>query len=120
MGRKREQSGAACANFTDSPVVVQNGDRSYIINAATSLFSNASLGSNDATNRQSIDPRFFNPPRPIRSDRAPRGHHRHRPGRHAAGPRAHVLLHPHSAELDAHPQARLLIFVRDAAAALPA
>ncbi|MBM3851864.1 MAG: hypothetical protein FJ399_01770 [Verrucomicrobia bacterium] len=44
-----------------SPVVVQNGDRSYLINAATSLFSNASLGSNDASNRQTIDPRFFNP-----------------------------------------------------------
>jgi outer membrane receptor protein involved in Fe transport len=44
-----------------SPVVIQNGDRSYIINAATSLFSNPSLGSNDANNRQTIDPRFFNP-----------------------------------------------------------
>ena len=44
-----------------SPVVVQNGDRSFIINAATSLFTNASLGSNDASNRQTIDPRFFNP-----------------------------------------------------------
>ncbi len=44
-----------------SPVVVQNGDRSFIINAATSLFTNSSLGSNDANNRQTIDPRFFNP-----------------------------------------------------------
>jgi iron complex outermembrane receptor protein len=44
-----------------SPVVVQNADRAYIINAATSLFTNSSLGSNDANNRQSIDPRFFNP-----------------------------------------------------------
>jgi outer membrane receptor protein involved in Fe transport len=44
-----------------SPVVIQNGAQSYIINAATSLFSNASLGSNDASNRQTIDPRFFNP-----------------------------------------------------------
>ncbi len=44
-----------------SPVVIQNGDRSYIINAATSLFSNSSLGSNDANNRQTIDPRFFTP-----------------------------------------------------------
>jgi outer membrane receptor protein involved in Fe transport len=44
-----------------SPVVIQNGDRSYIVNAATSLFSNASLGSNDASNRQTVDPRFFNP-----------------------------------------------------------
>ncbi|MEY2881331.1 MAG: hypothetical protein RLZZ15_3711 [Verrucomicrobiota bacterium] len=44
-----------------SPVVIQNGDRSYLINAATSLFSNASLGSNDASNRQTVDPRFFNP-----------------------------------------------------------
>lgn len=44
-----------------SPVVVQNGHRSYIINAATSLFTNSSLGSNDANNRQTIDPRFFNP-----------------------------------------------------------
>ncbi len=43
-----------------SPVVIQNGDRSYIINAASSLFSNSSLGSNDANNRQTIDPRFFN------------------------------------------------------------
>ncbi|PAW66525.1 MAG: hypothetical protein B9S34_07800 [Opitutia bacterium Tous-C1TDCM] len=44
-----------------SPVVVQNGDQAYIFNAATSLFSNASLGSNDNTNRQTVDPRFFNP-----------------------------------------------------------
>ena len=44
-----------------SPVVVQNGDRAFIINAATSLFTNSSLGSNDANNRQTIDPRFFNP-----------------------------------------------------------
>ncbi|MBL9185900.1 MAG: hypothetical protein JNK23_00335 [Opitutaceae bacterium] len=44
-----------------SPVVIQNGERSYIINAATSLFSNSSLSNNDANNRQSIDPRFFNP-----------------------------------------------------------
>ncbi len=44
-----------------SPVVIQNGERSYIINAAASLFSNASLGSNDGSNRQTIDPRFFTP-----------------------------------------------------------
>lgn len=44
-----------------SPVVIQNGRSSYIINAAASLFTNASLGSNDASNRQTIDPRFFNP-----------------------------------------------------------
>ncbi len=44
-----------------SPVVVQNGDRSFLINAANSLFTNSSLGSNDANNRQTIDPRFFNP-----------------------------------------------------------
>lgn len=44
-----------------SPVVVQNGAQSYIINSAASLFTNASLGSNDASNRQTIDPRFFTP-----------------------------------------------------------
>jgi iron complex outermembrane recepter protein len=44
---------------TASPVVVQNGDRAYILNAATSLFSNSSASSNDANNRQTIDPRFF-------------------------------------------------------------
>ncbi len=44
-----------------SPVVVQSGGQSFVINAAHSLFTNASLGSNDASNRQSIDPRFFTP-----------------------------------------------------------
>ncbi len=44
-----------------SPVVVQNGSQAYIINAAASLFTNSSLGSNDASNAQSIDPRFFTP-----------------------------------------------------------
>jgi iron complex outermembrane receptor protein len=45
---------------TVSPVVVQNGDTAYIFNASTSLFSNASLGSNDASNVQTVDPRFYN------------------------------------------------------------
>jgi outer membrane receptor protein involved in Fe transport len=44
-----------------SPVVVQNGSQAFIINAAGSLFTNSSLGSNDASNAQSIDPRFFTP-----------------------------------------------------------
>ncbi len=44
-----------------SPVVVQNGAQSFVLNAAHSLFTNSSLSSNDANNRQSIDPRFFTP-----------------------------------------------------------
>ncbi len=44
-----------------SPIVVQNGNQSFIINAATSLFSNSVAGSNGAANYQTIDPRFFNP-----------------------------------------------------------
>ncbi len=41
------------------PVVVQNGDTAYVMNATTSLFSNSSAGSNNDLNNQTIDPRFF-------------------------------------------------------------